>query len=164
VIAHDPAQWHDFCLAVAGASGALLGLAFVAISINLEAILENDELPARALETLIFLAFPLASSLLIELPGISRVVLGIGLAILGGGFACIAIKDLPRWSGQPGEPLSWRLTQLVPAVLIAALASVGAIAVLTTSIGGLYWVAAAMAVATTSGLINSWVLLVEIKR
>ena len=31
-------------------------------------------------------------------------------------------------------------------------------------IGGLYWLAGAMAVATTSGLINSWVLLVEIKR
>jgi hypothetical protein len=62
------------------------------------------------------------------------------------------------------KPLSWRVTQLAPALLIATLASVGAVAVLTTSIGGLYWVAAAMAVATTSGLINSWVLLVEIKR
>jgi hypothetical protein len=29
---------------------------------------------------------------------------------------------------------------------------------------GLYWLAAAMAVATVSGVINSWVLLVEIKR
>jgi hypothetical protein len=36
--------------------------------------------------------------------------------------------------------------------------------VLTASIGGLYWIAGAMAIATTSGLVNSWVLLVEIKR
>jgi hypothetical protein len=35
---------------------------------------------------------------------------------------------------------------------------------MTTSFGGLYWLAAAMALATTTGLINSWVLLVEIKR
>ena len=35
---------------------------------------------------------------------------------------------------------------------------------MTTSIGGLYWLAGAMAAATTTGLINSWVLLVEIKR
>jgi hypothetical protein len=35
---------------------------------------------------------------------------------------------------------------------------------MTTSLGGLYWLAAAMTIATASGLINSWVLLVEIRR
>ena len=44
------------------------------------------------------------------------------------------------------------------------LAILGAVAMMTTSFGGLYWLAAAMALATTTGLINSWVLLVEIKR
>ena len=48
--------------------------------------------------------------------------------------------------------------------MIALLTIVGAAATITASFGGLYWLAAAMAVATTSGLINSWVLLVEIKR
>jgi hypothetical protein len=36
--------------------------------------------------------------------------------------------------------------------------------VASMSFGGLYWLAAAMALATATGLINSWVLLVEIKR
>jgi hypothetical protein len=44
------------------------------------------------------------------------------------------------------------------------LAFVGAVATLTTSAGGLYWLAAAMTVAPASELINSWVLLVEIRR
>jgi hypothetical protein len=35
---------------------------------------------------------------------------------------------------------------------------------MTTSLGGLYWLAAAMAASTAAGLVNSWVLLVEIKR
>ena len=48
--------------------------------------------------------------------------------------------------------------------MIIVLAAVGAAATVTTSIGGLYWLAAAMAVATAMGLVNSWVLLVEIKR
>ncbi len=48
--------------------------------------------------------------------------------------------------------------------MIALLTIVGAAATITASFGGLYWLAAAMAVATASGLINSWVLLVEIKR
>jgi hypothetical protein len=42
--------------------------------------------------------------------------------------------------------------------------AVCAVATMTTSFGGLYWLAAAMALATTTGLINNWVLLVEIKR
>jgi hypothetical protein len=48
--------------------------------------------------------------------------------------------------------------------VIIVLAIVGVAATMTTSIGGLYWLAAAMTVATATGLINSWVLLVEIKR
>jgi hypothetical protein len=162
--AYDPAQWHDFCISVAGASGALLGLAFVAISFNLDAILEHEQLPGRAIETLVFFAFPLAASLLVEVPGLSHVGLGIGLAVLAAGLIWLALKDLPRWRGQQTDPLSWRLSHLAPGILIATLATLGAVAMLTTSIGGLYWVAAAMAVGTTSGLINSWVLLVEIKR
>jgi hypothetical protein len=40
----------------------------------------------------------------------------------------------------------------------------GAAATITASLGGLYWLAGAMAMATVTGLVNSWVLLVEIKR
>jgi len=71
---------------------------------------------------------------------------------------------VPRWQQERGDPLSWRLGHFMPAVVIIVLAIVGAAATITTSIGGLYWLAAAMAVATATGLINSWVLLVEIKR
>jgi hypothetical protein len=70
---YDPGAWHDFATAFAGASGALLGLAFLAISFNLGPILakKNKTLPGRAVETLAFFAYPLAGSLLIEVPGLS---------------------------------------------------------------------------------------------
>ena len=70
----------------------------------------------------------------------------------------------PPGYAQMPSPISWRLGHIAPAVVIALLTIVGAAATITASFGGLYWLAAAMAVATTSGLINSWVLLVEIKR
>src|SRR5271154_2475803 len=138
--AYDPTQWHDFCIAFAGASGALLGLAFVAISFNLEPILKDKRLPGRAIETLVFFAYPLGASLLILLPGLTNTALGTGQAIFTAGLAGLVLLDLVRWKGEEDDPLSWRISQLAPGVLITALATLGTVATLTTSIGGLYWV------------------------
>ena len=161
---YDPGQWHDFATSFAGAAGALLGLAFVAISFNLGPILADKTLPGRAIETLVFFAYPLAGSLLLQLPGLPNVALGIGQAILAAGLAGLAAIDLPRLRKEWHDPLSWRISHIAPAALIISLAITGAVATMTTSIGGLYWLAGAMAAATTAGLVNSWVLLVEIKR
>jgi hypothetical protein len=162
--AYNAELWHDFATSFAGAAGALLGLAFVAISFNLEPILADKQLPSRAIETLVFFAYALAGSLLIQVPGLSDRGLGIGEAVLAAGLIGVGIMDLPRWKSERTDPLSWRLSHLAPAVLTASTATIGSIATITTSIGGLYWFAAAMAIATLCGLINSWVLLVEIKR
>lgn len=162
--AYDPGQWHDFGTSFAAAAGALLGLAFVAISFNLDSILKLKALPDRAIETLAFFAYALAGSLLIQLPGLSGAALGIGEAVLAAGVSVLVMRNVPRFTREREDPLSWRVTHFIPAALIAVLAAVGAAATITASLGGLYWLAAAMTIATASGLINSWVLLVEIRR
>jgi hypothetical protein len=48
VTAYDPELWHDLFVAVAGAAAALAGLVFVAVSINVERILQYKGLPERA--------------------------------------------------------------------------------------------------------------------
>ena len=163
-VAYDPGQWHDFGASFAAAAGALLGLAFVAISFNLDPILKIKALPDRAIETLAFFAYALAGGLLIQVPGLSGVGLGVGEAVLAAGVIVLVVRNVPRWKQERADPLSWRLTHFAPAALTAVLAAAGAAASMTTSLGGLYWLAAAMTIATASGLINSWVLLVEIRR
>ena len=114
--AYDPAPWHDLCVALAGASGALLGLAFVAISFNLDAIIADKFLPARAVETLIFFAYPLAGSLLVLTPGLSHTTLGIGLAMLAAGLLALVFRvDRPRWQHERDDPLAWRVSHAIPA-------------------------------------------------
>jgi energy-converting hydrogenase Eha subunit A len=165
IAAYDPAQWHDLCVALAGASGALLGLAFVAISFNLDPILADEGLPGRAVETLVFFAYPLAASIVVLVPGLSHVALGVGIAVLTAVLVALLIKiALPRWRRERDVPLSWRLSHAAPGVLLTALSAVATVAVVTSTIGGLYWLGGTMALATVAGLVNSWVLLVEIKR
>ncbi|HEX5441177.1 MAG TPA: hypothetical protein VFW76_09855, partial [Ktedonobacterales bacterium] len=66
-------QWQSFFVAQAGASAALTGLLFVAVSINLNRILEldsttNNGLANRALGALITLVSVLLSSSLLLVP------------------------------------------------------------------------------------------------
>ena len=53
-----PEQWHDFATSFAGAAGALRGLAFVAISFNLDQIRRDKTLPRPAVEILAFFRLP----------------------------------------------------------------------------------------------------------
>jgi modulator of FtsH protease len=62
--------WHDFFLAAAGASAALLGLLFVGVSINLAAIAADErvDLRARAGQAFTNLVFVLLIGLLMLIP------------------------------------------------------------------------------------------------
>ena len=53
--AYSTAGWESLFVAEAGASAALAGLLFVAISINLERILQGTGLPGRAGEAIVLL-------------------------------------------------------------------------------------------------------------
>jgi hypothetical protein len=67
-----PAEYHDFFLAEAGASAALIGLLFVAISVSSERVVgTNAEIveQARASSALTAFIIPLALSLVALLPG-----------------------------------------------------------------------------------------------
>lgn len=48
MVAYQPEAWHDFFTAVTAAAAAVTGLLFVALSINLAAILKEPRLPGRA--------------------------------------------------------------------------------------------------------------------
>jgi hypothetical protein len=163
--AYDPEQWHDLFVATAGASAALLGLLFVAVSINLERILAYEGLPERALETLLLLLGVLIVGIVGLIPAESTVALGLELFLIAVLIAAIIFRlPAPRAEETGKEPGSWRLSRIGVRLMGTVPLVVGGLSVLFEVGGGLYWIVAGIILAIVGAVANAWVLLVEILR
>jgi modulator of FtsH protease len=159
--AYSTFEWGGLFLTAAGASAALAGLVFVAVSINLERILRYKGLADRALETLLLLILVLLVSLAGLVPGQSNVALGIELLVLGG-IVGYAIARMPIDSA--GVSDAWLAGRWGVRVAGTEPFGIGGLSLIAESGGGLYWVAAGFALAIAGAVTNAWVVLVEILR
>lgn len=164
MFAYDPSEWADLFVATAGASAALAGLVFVAVSINIERILKFKGLPERALEAVLLLLGVLLVSVVGLIPGQSETALGAELLGIGL-FLAAAIGRLPiSYTGDEDEPRGYRPGRWSVRVAGIAPFLVAGVSVLIGSGGGLYWVVAGVVFAIAGAVVNAWVLLVEILR
>jgi hypothetical protein len=164
-VAYDPEQWHDLFVAVAGASAALLGLLFVAVSINIERILAFKGLPERALETMMILMSVLLASIAGLMPGQSNVALGLEILVLATILIVVGSR-LPVLTGDETgrEPMHWKISRWgMRAISVVPLWLAGLFEILEVG-GALYWLAAAIAFGILAAVTSAWVLLVEILR
>jgi modulator of FtsH protease len=157
--------WTDFLVATAGATGALAGLVFVALSINLTRIIALPGVAGRAGETIIILAGALIGALLALIPGQPPEFIGVLFALLWlpvwGVPTAIQIQAIRRGNYYR---LRYALVRFVLyqattlPLLLAALSLMGYLA------GGLSWFAVTVLLSLMVALLNAWVLLVEILR
>ncbi|GLZ46393.1 hypothetical protein Acsp06_25780 [Actinomycetospora sp. NBRC 106375] len=163
--AYDAEPWSDFAAGMAGAAAALAGLLFVAVSINIRTILTGTGIAGRAALALILLALPVFLSLALLIPGQPDVALAIELLVISA-VTVPSLGYLARPSAHAAEqPVSsWIATNVIPSAVAALAPVVAAVGLLTGSLGGLYWLPAAVALALVGGLVNAWALLVEILR
>ncbi len=163
--AYNPEPWHDFAIMIGGATAALAGLLVVAMSINVREILGGKGLPDRAAGALIAMATPLIVAVVLLIPDQSAAALGWELLAI-----CVVVGvTLPRLNRPdrlpPERPLGhWLVGTAVPiGVLLLALLVAG-IGLLATRGGGLYWLPISVVAAILFGLLQAWVLLIEILR
>jgi modulator of FtsH protease len=162
--AYDAAEWTDLFVASAGATAALAGLLFVAVSINVERILAYRGLPERALQALLVLVGALVASLFALAPVADRtlgwLVMITGIVVTG------ATVMLERVSLPERHDRSVRaaIGQLVLSALGTLPLLVGGISLVAGGGGGLYWVLAGVIGAVVAAVTNAWVLLIEILR
>ena len=164
-MAYDAAGWDGFGTTAATAAATLTGLLFVAVSINLKQILNERNLPGRAAQTLVFFGLPLIFALLLVVPDQARAALG-GELIATGVFAWATAVVIDYRAGRSEYEPAWSrpVTRVVPMAVSGACVIVAGVSEVAGAGGGLYWLVPATMLAILAGLVNTWVLLVEIMR
>jgi hypothetical protein len=158
-------SWSTFFEAETSAFAALTGLVFVALSINLKTILELKGASGRAGEALIVLVEPVLLGFAGLIAHQSKRDLGVEWLVVGvvGWFWVTAIMHRGR------GPLKERKTAeiLVRVALAEGATLLGVVAgafLCTGSSTGFYCQAGAAAGCLAVGIVDAWILLVEILR
>ncbi len=164
MFAYDPSEWTDLFVAAAGATAALAGLLFVAVSINLDRILRETGLPDRALETVMMLLGALVVSIIGLIPGQSDGALGFEIFLAGLLLAWLVARLQLVYDPSVPVPRGWLISRWGIRALSTVPLILGGASLMTGDGGGLYWVVAGIVFAIVGAVANAWVLLVEILR
>jgi hypothetical protein len=159
------AGWSEFLVATAGAIGALAGLVFVSLSINLARIIGLPGVSGRAAETILLLAGTLAGTLTALIPHLSAPRLGLALAVVTIPTWAAPILIQARSVRDRTYYRPWHA--VVRAILHQAATLPGVLAVLALCgllPGGIAWFAVGAILSMLVAMYNAWILLVEIMR
>jgi hypothetical protein len=159
-------SWHDFYLTMGTASASLIGLLFVALSLNLDAIMGESRVHVRAFAEQAFNSFStvLLIAVCFLIPQHTADALGVVyvvLAIIGGYRMLRRAHTVWRGRGRDrlGEVAFWHLA--LPAAAVLGLAASG-LGLLSGQPNALYWLVAVIIGLLMSAARSSWDLLVTV--
>ena len=157
-------EWHEFHVAMVGATAALAGLVIVAASVNIGEIVKSRTLTARLLAGIAALVLALTVSALGLVPRIDAQWFGattIGVTLLASIFQVNVTRLIAR-DPDPADrarPLKY----LIGFLPLAAYGVAGALVAIQHP-SGMYVAAAGCVLAVVSAIVVSWVALVEVLR
>jgi hypothetical protein len=165
VHAYSTTGWETFFGAIVGATAALTGLLFVAVSLNLEHILKGPWfLTRRAAETLATLLFVLYSAALVLVPQNSR-LLGAEILVIVVPFSVITLRSqVVHLRGRPDDPKLWLIGRTMTTTACTLPGLLAGISLALQWGGGIYWLVPAALLGIAGAVFSAWVLLVEIVR
>jgi hypothetical protein len=165
VIAYSPAHWQPFFIAMITAAASLTGLLFVAVSLNMDRIMERgSSLPLRALHTLSTLLLVVLTCSLTLVPQSIR-ILGLEVVVLAAPALVLTVRgQVSHRRKNPQDPRYWYVSWMAGTAVATVPATVAGLSLLARGGGGLYWLAAAALLGLVGAVYGAWVLLIEIVR
>jgi uncharacterized protein YhhL (DUF1145 family) len=154
--------WGDFAVITGGASAALVGLLFVAVSIRAEHIAESKALRSRLAQILTIFLGVLIASTAIALPNPAGWVLGVELVAVSlmMGVALIVMNGHAKRADTVSS-LEGLLAKINPNLTTAALICVGGLCLVFGLTEGLFLIVVAALFAFVGGVIGAWLVLVR---
>jgi hypothetical protein len=156
-----PADWQDFAEMTGGASAALTGLLFVAVSLNASRIAGHQGLRASAVQTLVLFMAPLVMAAVLLAPGQADWVLGAELSAIGliTSWILLGIRRVKRSLTDDENNLIAIFNRRGPNVMVMLLFVASGITLACGQPNGLYLLLPASLVALASGVLNAWYFL-----
>jgi hypothetical protein len=159
--------WHDFYIMVGTAAATLVGLLFVSLSLNADAIAQpvNADLRALAEQTFSTFLYILSFAIVFLIPDQEPLGLGLPLLFLGGFGLFSTVRHFLKT--RPSHPRAWGKGTLarrfiMPLICFVILILI-AISVLLGKTGGLYWLIPVMITFIIAASINAWDLLLRLR-
>lgn len=157
-------QWSEFNVAMVGATAALAGLVIVASSVNISEIVKTRSLTARLAAGIAALVLAIVASGFGLMPGITSWWLGI-LLLIATAVAGVFQAQATRAIFADHDPAARaKLPKSVFGFLPILAYAAGAVAILAGHPAALFLVAAGCILAIVTGIVVSWVALVEVLR
>ena len=153
-----PADWQDFAEMTGGASAALTGLLFVAVSVNASRIAGHQGLRASAAQTLVLFMAPLVMAAALLAPDQADWALGAELIAVGliTSWILLAIRRVKRSLTDDDRNLIAIFNRRGPNVMVMLLFVASGIILACGQPNGLYLLLPASLVALASGVLNAW--------
>jgi len=159
------AEWNTLLAVQAGAAATLMGLVFVAVSINLGKIITISGLTGRAAETILQFLEVFFISTVALIPRQPTRSVAIEFLIIGLVFWTVQIAGQIRYLRvRAGHPWSWFVSRAVACQFATVPFCVAGASLLYDFSGAFYWLVLGFIFSFAAGVLNSWVLLVEILR
>jgi hypothetical protein len=153
--------WRGFGEAIAGLSGTLTGLLFVAVSIKSDVLARSRSLRSRAAQTLVLFMTSVLVGIVLAAPQ-PAAALGpelLAISAVTGGVLFI----LDRRAGHDAESRVARYIEAAsPNLVTALLVAIGGLTYVVDAGGGLYWMIPAVVAGLVGGVVNAWLFLVQV--
>jgi len=153
-----PADWQGFAEMSGGASGALTGLLFVAVSLNASRIAGHQGLRASAAQTLTLFIAPLVVAAVLLTPDQPDWALGAELIAIGlvASWILLGFRRVQHGLTDDDKQLIAIFNRRGPNVMVMLLFVASGIVLACDQPSGLYLLLPATVVALVSGVLNAW--------